>query len=928
MSGNFNAFLSPNFVLKDWINSSLSSDNSSRILKQRNSDDTASEISALSNDSEESKLTEGEPLNTTLEKQAFMYVTRLQLLSHELNKRLETTCESVTKNLPRIIYDLEIIKQEAVSAKGKIANINQELANVVQKEDNTLYDLVKLELIKSRMEASKNVLREAETWNNLGAEVSSLMAKKAYLDVTSRLEEAQNSLAMFQDSHEYEERLKLLENLKTQLEHALQPLLSTAIDGRETKDCKDLYGIFSRINKEEVFLETYFHHRTASLSKQWEDSFAERPDGSNLSAAKISSANLGDFLPKFFEEVFIVLNQEKGWCTEIFPKPGSVIYALICSLFRSLRPSFPSQVDLLVGQRPMTDSLPELIRAFKASEKFGSNVERLLNQLYEQNQGNLTTDLSHWGDSIFEGFLAHQCKYPEYESSYLEITLDKLLKFDSVKETGDSLIRSMLDVVAKAFNVFNASLSRCLYLTHGFASVGMTKAVSEHICKLITRLSNYCAQLSSLFNDENSVTLPQITEDEEADGDEYREVNWQLFQLGLELIGVCQRLAAQITELENNARKAVLFTENLTREELAFGKGADHLIVVNETNPTDFTIPTQDITVTSLMLLKESTLNSLELRSLLETVKSKPFCLFEKPNAASKKLTEQCQRYLFNILYVMIKRQFVDFQKNPSWTSNESGTTSPLRLQIPKFSLSPSIYITRIGEYLLTLPQQLETYSGHDSFGFSLDTLPFSQSITPETTPPASTNTSSPKLSPDKPSPRSRTAGERSSPPGLNRARSYSTVSSDHSSNAHTPRLRRSSSVSGSRPRLLSLNSSDQIHETNRRIEITHRWINSVAQVTQSKLCEMILGLERISPFGAKQLATDIEYFTNILLAIDITPGHRLLGIFKGLEWSPETLGQLTQSAQPQAEMSDEDRKLLAQEGTMEVLQKVRRIRE
>ncbi|KAK9759748.1 hypothetical protein K7432_016938 [Basidiobolus ranarum] len=707
------------------------------------------------------------------------------------------------------------------------------------------------------MEASKNVLREAETWNNLGAEVSSLMAKKAYLDVTTRLEEAQKSLAMFQNSPEYEGRLTLLDNLRNQLEHALIPLLNTAVNGRDVENCKSLYNIFNRIHKEDVFMEMYFCSRQTSLITLWEGSFSEKTDGSNVrdggQPGKISTSNFSDFLQKFYEEAFIMINQEKTWCVEIFPNPGSVIYSLIRKVFNSLTPSLSSQIDLLAEQQPIVESLPELIRAFKASEKFGSTVENLLYQLYEKNQTDKVIDFNHWGDPIFEGFLSHQCKYPEYESAYLDATLEKILKVDSTKETGDKIVRYMLDVIPKTFNVIDAALSRCLYFTHGFASVGMAKSVSQYICKLIGELETHCDQLSSMFSDGNAVMLSQISEEEEAEVDEYQQVNWQLFQLGLELLSACKRISIQIEEYEKSAKTAILYTDNFLSKELEFGKVSVDITMYDEDSPTSFSIPAQDITVASLSLLKESTLNSLELRSLLIKLQNGAFTLAENPRLASKSFTRQCQKYLFNMLFATIKKQLIDFDKNPAWISNEAGTTSPLKLQIPKFSLSPSTYITRVGEYLLTLPQQLETYTGHESFGFSLDTLPYSQFLINEelpTSPEPTTTVSSPKPSSESPQSRHRsysTVGGRPTPPGLNRARSYSTMSSDQSNPSNTTRTRRSSSVSGARPRLTSMNSSDQVFETNRRIEITHRWIASVAQATQAKLCDFILGLEKQS---------------------------------------------------------------------------------
>ena len=50
-----------------------------------------------------------------------------------------------------------------------------------------------------------------------------------------------------------------------------------------------------------------------------------------------------------------------------------------------------------------------------------------------------------------------------------------------------------------------------------------------------------------------------------------------------------------------------------------------------------------------------------------------------------------------------------------TWMSRTSGQSSVHTADMPEFSLSPSEYITCVGEYLMTLPQHLEPVMSVDS---------------------------------------------------------------------------------------------------------------------------------------------------------------------------------------------------------------------
>eukprot|EP01027_Heterolobosea_sp_BB2_P013218 GEZU01019076.1.p1 GENE.GEZU01019076.1~~GEZU01019076.1.p1 ORF type:complete len:188 (-),score=51.84 GEZU01019076.1:400-963(-) len=73
-------------------------------------------------------------------------------------------------------------------------------------------------------------------------------------------------------------------------------------------------------------------------------------------------------------------------------------------------------------------------------------------------------------------------------------------------------------------------------------------------------------------------------------------------------------------------------------------------------------------------------------------------------------LQKEVERFVYDALFANIKSSLQTFTTLKQWDAQPT-RNSPYEL--PSFSLSPSGYITQIGEHLLTLPQQLETLHQH-----------------------------------------------------------------------------------------------------------------------------------------------------------------------------------------------------------------------
>src|SRR6266498_2433305 len=257
-SGNaidFSGFLTKDFNVKSWINEALS--------VAASSSNSIVDSTMDSKKSREFELLELENHTSTL-------VEKLQFLNQEISNRLERTVEDITKSMPRIITDLQVMQEDATKLKSGVSLVKSQLNDVEENTGKALDRLKYLDLVKTRMEASRDVLKEAENWNNLEQEASSIFASQDYQKASVKLMEAEKSLVIFQNTPEYEERRKLLTELQNQLEATVSPQLVNALSQHDIGACQKFYQIFSQIGRKKEFSNYYYGSRKAPLVKMWQ----------------------------------------------------------------------------------------------------------------------------------------------------------------------------------------------------------------------------------------------------------------------------------------------------------------------------------------------------------------------------------------------------------------------------------------------------------------------------------------------------------------------------------------------------------------------------------------------------------------------------------------------------------------------------------
>lgn len=75
-------------------------------------------------------------------------------------------------------------------------------------------------------------------------------------------------------------------------------------------------------------------------------------------------------------------------------------------------------------------------------------------------------------------------------------------------------------------------------------------------------------------------------------------------------------------------------------------------------------------------------------------------------------LSEHVNKHAFDIIFMPIKNLLKDISKSNVWSRDEIGSEKDA---VPLFALAPQEYITKIGQYILTLPQNLEPFTMQDN---------------------------------------------------------------------------------------------------------------------------------------------------------------------------------------------------------------------
>lgn len=628
---DFSAFSGENFNVKEWVNA---------ILK---SPEAASNTEAF----------------------ASQHVMKLQLFIQEVNNALEDTSQQVLQNLPRVVRDTEMLKQEVLLLQSQMKAVRDDVEKVEHDTAQSMQTLLKVDKIKSRMQSASKALQEADNWTTLSADVEEVFQTGDFHAIAAKLQGMQQSLKILVDIPDYKDRCHHLENLKNSLEAMISPHLVTAINAQSV-DTAQIYAKIFRDMERLPELKKYYHKcQKGQLVQKWREIVESDSDYTLL-----------NWMAIYCDTLLSNWHIQMKWFSVVFPDLPAVtlLCDILCDTLSSLDPSVSFCLVSAIKQQP--NPLAFLIDLKQIIERFAKS---LASTIRAHNPGALLeASVQQLATTIFLPFKPHIIKYSSYEERFLLNQLETITF--KTEDVADS-ISLLSESVMKVFGFAEEANNHCLQFSNGCCYFGLISALTAFFNAYIAKVRQ------SIVRWKDSLKLDDCSGSSAND--------WSFLQQTLHAVQVCGEIMLKLESLDQTLVSSFLscvkqlgYLSNDEKKDVSVFSAMDDLLL----DPNDRV---------ALRKLSSKLIDESE-PSLLSGIKQSQI-----------KLCGTVSKIIFDVFFNEIRHRLSNLQDMNTWSlENPSGV---LTLDLPTFGLSPQEYITQIGQYLMTVPLHIEPFSMQDN---------------------------------------------------------------------------------------------------------------------------------------------------------------------------------------------------------------------
>ncbi|KPP72709.1 conserved oligomeric Golgi complex subunit 7-like [Scleropages formosus] len=709
-------------------------------------------------------------------------VMKLQLFIQEVNNSIEESSNQALQNMPRVLRDVEALKQEASFLKEQMILVKEDIKKFEQDTVQSMQVLVEIDQVKSRMQLAAEALQEADKWSTLSADIEETFKTQDFAVISSKLTSMQSSLAMLVDTPDYSEKCVHLEALKNRLEALASPQIVATFSSQSVEQAKLFVKVFTEIDRMPQLLAYYYKCHKGQLVGAWQD----------LCQSELS---FNKQLSEFYDTLLSAWHSQLQWSSQVFKNPYEVVTVLLIQTLGAMVPSMPVCLSTAMDRTPQEDKLETLLELYQTTANFGRSLEAaVLPHLGESNP----LKVSELVTALFDPYKPYQLQYGHLEESNLliqisAVPLERGEVIDCVQELSHS--------VNKLFGLASTAVDRCVKLTDGLGVCGLLKALKALFTKYVSDFSVTLQSIRKKCKLEDAPSAGMFQED------------WTAFQNSVRIITTCGELLRQCGAYEQQLSNKILATAG---KYLSDSYSPRSLAAIQEASSTDRKASTKNPWQEYNYLLKGNPAEYASLMEMLYNLKEKGTgnsSLLTEPRAALTRLNQQANQLAFDSVFLQIKHQLCLVTRVESSSSSAMGES--LMEDLPTFSLSPMEYITNIGQYIMSLPLNLEPFVTQEDPALELALH----------------------------------AGKLPFPP----------------------------------------EQGDELPELDNTADY---WLGSIARATMQTYCDAILQIPELSPHSTRQLATDIDYLSNVMDALGLQPSRTLQQIVTLLKAKPEEYRQ------------------------------------
>ncbi|XP_025131385.3 conserved oligomeric Golgi complex subunit 7 isoform X1 [Bubalus bubalis] len=604
-------------------------------------------------------------------------VMKLQLFIQEVNHAVEETSHQALQNMPKVLRDVEALKQEASFLKEQMILVKEDIKKFEQDTSQSMQVLVEIDQVKSRMQLAAESLQEADKWSTLSADIEETFKTQDIAVISAKLTGMQNSLMMLVDTPDYSEKCVHLEALKNRLEALASPQIVAAFTSQSIDQSKMFVKVFSEVERMPQLLAYYYKCHKVQLLAAWQELCQ-------------TDLPLDRQLTGLYDALLGAWHAQIQWASQVFKNPHDVVTVLLIQTLGALVPSLPVCLSSGVERAGPELELIKLLEFYDATAHFAKGLEMaLLPHAHEQN----LVKVMELVDAVYGPYKPYQLKYGDMEEKYL------LIQFSEVPlEHGEVIdcVQELSHSVNKLFGLSSAAVDRCIRFTSGLGTCGLLTALKSLFAKYV---SDFTSTLHSIRKKYRLDDIPLNSLFQE---------DWTAFQNSIRIIATCGELLRQCGDFEQQLANRILSTAG---KYLSDSFSPRSLTGFQDSILTDKKSSAKNPWQEYNYLQKDSPAEYGSLMEILYTLKEKGSSnhhLLSASRSALTRLNQQAHQLAFDSVFLRIKQQLLLIPKMDSW--NTAGIGETLTDDLPTFSLTPLEYISNIGQYIMSLPLNLEPF--------------------------------------------------------------------------------------------------------------------------------------------------------------------------------------------------------------------------
>ncbi|XP_022736275.1 conserved oligomeric Golgi complex subunit 7 [Durio zibethinus] len=672
---------------------------------------------------------------------------KLQMVSEEIAASLEEQSAAALLRVPRTTRDVLRLRDDAVSLRNSVAGILDKLKKAEGSSAESIAALAKVDTVKQRMEAAYETLQDAAGLTQLSATVEDVFASGDLPRAAETLANMRHCLSAVGEVAEFANIRKQLEVLEDRLDTMVQPRLTDALSNRKVDVAQDLRGILIRIGR---FKSLELHYTKVHLKpiKQLWDDFDSKHRASKLANEKIEIERLSNgnelqsssptvsfssWLPSFYDELLLYLEQEWKWCMLAFPDDyKTLVPKLLMETMAAVGSTFISRINLATGEvvpetkalgkgildissgdlpkgsKIQTKHLEALIELHNMTGIFGRNIQHLFSE----------SDLRVLMDTLKAVYFPYESFKQRYGQMERAILSSEIAGVDlrgavtrGVGAQGIELsetVRRMEESIPQVIVLLEAAVERCISFTGGSEADELILALDDIMLQYISTLQDTLKSLRTVCGvDHKDLGL------DKKEGAQYsrkldlisNEEEWSIVQGALQILTVADCLTSRSSVFEASLR-ATLARLSTSVSVSVFGSSLDQnqLHVTSEDGNGEPSLGGRAALDVAAVRLLDVPEKARKLFNLLDQSKDPRFHALPLASQRVAAFAEMVNELVYDVLISKVRQRLSDVSRLPIWSAVEEQSAFPL----PTFSAYPQSYVTSVGEYLLTLPQQLE----------------------------------------------------------------------------------------------------------------------------------------------------------------------------------------------------------------------------